>query len=142
MTILASFHRYRRALESLLRQHSMLVVILLGLFIAAFSPRFLRGAIVGPGSSSSSSSSSLATSDDLRGCSSVDTIFASDESLTKVRNKYLTEMNTIFTEHEKLLRTPSQWKCGAGPAGEPAFPALQGLAAKLNLHAQRELQRF
>lgn len=130
MTILPSLNHYRRSLESLLRTHRVLVIILLALFVAALSPRFLRGQLVGS-LGGGSSSSSLATSDDLRGCSSTDTIFASDESLTKVRNIYLTEMNAIFTEHETLLRTPSQWKCGAGSAGEPAAPALQQLAAKL-----------
>jgi len=131
MSLLSTFKNGRRSLEELLRTHRVLVIILLGLLVAAVSPRFLQGQLFGQLGSSSSSSSSFRASDDLRNCSSSGTIFRFDESVPKVRALYLARMNGIFSEHEKILRTPSQWKCGSGPGGEPPMQELEDLAEEL-----------
>lgn len=129
MRIPASIKGPYDAAMKILRTHKTLTIILLALFVAAGSGGYLRGDLLGNPAIQFGGQNNK--DDDLRACSSMHTIFESFETIAESQQLYVQQMSAIFSEHEKVLRTPSQWKCGAGQSGEPALPALQLLATHL-----------
>ncbi len=110
-----------------LSAHRLLVVLLLALFVLAGSGQvgaFVRTPPVQFGGQ-------YDTDDDLRVCSGMHTMFEEYETIAEVQELYMQAMGGVFREHETILRTPSQWKCGAGQSGEPSLPSLNLLAANL-----------
>lgn len=126
-TFLASgFHDGR----AMLVRHRLLALTLVVLFAAAGSSRFLRGDILGTGSAGGGGGSS-SSADSLRTCSSKGTMFENTENLQEARRIYREAMSGVVAEREKIIKTPSEWKCGTGAAGEPPIPVLQNLASQL-----------
>lgn len=111
-------------------RHKMLVLTILVMFAVAGSSRFLRGDLLGTGGSGITGSSS-SFKQSLRTCDSKDTKFEDVENIDEARDIYRRAMTAVVTERERILKTPSEWKCGTGAAGEPAIPQLRALAADL-----------
>ena len=127
MSLTSSVTGITRALLRKLSTHRILVVLLLALFVAAGSRQvgaFLRVPPIQFGGQND-------TEDDLRVCSGMHTIFEEYETIAEVQELYIQQMSAVFSEHERVLSTPSQWKCGAGQTGEPPLPALNMLAGNL-----------
>lgn len=126
----ASFRTGWNNVTSALAQYRLFLLILVALFAVAGSARFLRGDLLsGLGSTLGGGPESVAGS--LRACSSEGTIFEGHENLGDVRGLYRQAMSGIVGEREKILATPSRWKCGAGPTGEPPMPILRAFAERM-----------
>ncbi len=119
---------YRDA-KIMLKKYQLLVLTILVLFAVAGSSRFLRGDLLGGDEGDSGGSSS--SEESLRTCSSKGTMFQKTENLGVARAMYKNSMSAIVAEREKILQTPSEWKCGSGASGEPATPELRKLAQQL-----------
>lgn len=116
--------------RSVLRTHRTLAILIVALFVAAGSGRMLQGSLT--------SSSPIvfggpdADKDDpLRACSGQHTMFQDYETIAETQQAYTEAMSEVFAEHEKILRTPSEWKCAVGESAEPSLPKAQALAALL-----------
>ncbi len=129
MSVQKSFTIGYRQAKLMLKKYQLLVLTILVLFAVAGSSRFLRGDVLGgPGTSSSSSGR---PEESLRTCSSDGTMFQNIENLGLARAMYKKSMSAVVGEREKILKTPSEWKCGSGASGEPAIPELRKLANEL-----------
>lgn len=116
--------------RSMIARHKLLALTLVVMFAVGGSARLLRGDLLGSGGSGGTGSSSSSVQS-LRTCDSKDTPFEDVENLDQIRDIYRRAMTAVVSERETILKTPSLWKCGAGPAGEPPIPQLQSLAASL-----------
>ncbi len=116
--------------KTALVRHPFIVLTILVLMIAAGSTRFLRGDILGTGSSGGEGGSSTSV-ESLRSCNSVGTMFENIENIDEARAMYREAMSNIVGEREDILKNPSKWKCGIGAAGEPSIPKLRALADAL-----------
>lgn len=129
MKLPASVLRQSKQLRASAKKHQLLILVLLALVAATVSSRFLTGQLI-PGLPNPATPTSTA-GDPPRSCSAEGTPFAATESIVKILSTYRTRMNEVVNEHEKILKTPSEWKCGPGDLGEPSIPKLQALAKEL-----------
>lgn len=124
--IITGWHDGRRMVV----RHRILVLTIIVMFAAAGSSRFVRGNILGTGSSGGLGNSS-SSEQSLRACDSKDTRFEDVQNIDELRNIYRQGMTAVVSEREKILKTPSLWKCGLGAAGEPPIAELRALAADI-----------
>ncbi len=129
-------------LHEMAMRHRSLIVLLLFLFSLVFTARLLQGNLFTGGGPIVSFGSGEATNPSLRTCSSKDTVFETMENLGDIRQLYRDYVSAVVRERERLLRTPSVWKCGAGADGEPDEPKLKTLAGLLPGWNERVQTRF
>ncbi len=115
-----------------LHRHQTLLALLLFLSILAASSNVLRGDI---SSSPTGSSSPEESSENIRACSSKNTLFMNLETLKEALDLFQGSGSEIIAEREKYLGEPSAWTClsAADGGGEPGIEKLKKLANNLPL---------
>lgn len=119
------------AIRTVLATHKTLTVLLLALSVAAGVTGVLQGSVIGA-PTITFGGPQAGKDDPLRSCSGMHTMFENFETIAETQEAYVTAMSEVFDEHEKVLRTPSKWKCGPGTTGEPDLPVATSLAGLLS----------
>jgi hypothetical protein len=115
-----------------LRAHRVLLIVLVGLFVAGQAGAFLTGYLGRGGITGLVIRKEAQVKDDeLRACSGQHTMFQDMETVDAVHKQYLAEMNAIFNEREQSLQRSETWLCDQDVDTSLPMDALKKLAAKL-----------
>ena len=121
----------RHFISSVRRHQALMYVALVAVCVVGSSRYFIGGRLLSASAAGGGSSSSVST-DEIRACSSVGTMFEGMTDLKKVMDMFRQRTSSVVGEREKFLATPSTWICLPGASGdEPPMPMLQGLANEL-----------